>query len=42
MPIFSSFLPMEKPGISFSTMNAEMPLVPLDLSVIAKMMYTSA
>ena len=38
MPIFFSFLPMEKPGKSRSTMKAEMPLVPLDLSVIAMMM----
>ena len=35
IPIFFSFLPIEKPGKSRSTMNAEMPRVPCDLSVIA-------
>ena len=38
IPIFFSLVPMRKPGKSFSTMNAEMPFVPLLLSVIAKMM----
>jgi hypothetical protein len=35
--IFNAFLPMEKPGLSASTINAEMPLAPFDLSVMAKM-----
>jgi len=35
MPIFFSFFPKEKPGVPFSTMKAEAPLAPLDLSVMA-------
>ena len=41
-PIFTSCLPTEKPGKLLSTMKAEMPLVPLDLSVMAKTTNTSA
>ena len=36
IPIFFSCLPVEKPGKSFSTMKAEMPWLPLVLSVMAK------
>ncbi len=35
-PSFSSCLPTEKPGKALSTMKAEMPLVPLLGSVMAK------
>jgi beta-galactosidase len=42
MPSFCSFLPIKNPGKSFSIMNALMPLLPSFLSVMAKMMYTSA
>ena len=42
MPIFSSFLPTLKPLNLRSTMNAEMPLMPLDLSVIAITVNTLA
>ena len=35
IPIFSSFLPTEKPGVVASMIKAEMPFVPNDLSVIA-------
>ena len=41
-PIFTSCLPTEKPGKPLSTMKAEMPLVPLVLSVMAKTTKTSA
>ena len=42
IPSFNSFLPTENPLKPFSTMKAEMPLVPFDLSVIAITMKTSA
>ena len=42
MPIFFSCLPVEKPGKSFSTMKAEMPWLPLDLSVMANTTKVSA
>ncbi len=42
IPILSSSFPILNPGKSFSTINADMPLVPLVLSVIAKIIYTSA
>ena len=41
-PIFSSWRPTEKPGKELSTMKAEMPLVPLDWSVMANTTSTSA
>ena len=41
MPSLSSFLPDERPGVPFSTMNAEMPLVPAARSVMATMTKTS-
>ena len=42
MPILSSFFPMEKPLKPRSTTNAEMPLMPFDLSVIAITVNTCA
>ena len=36
IPIFFSCLPVEKPGKVLSTMKAEMPWLPLLLSVMAK------
>ena len=42
IPILSSFLPMVKPSIPSSTMNADAPLPPLDGSVIAIIVYTLA
>ncbi|MPN26866.1 hypothetical protein SDC9_174292 [bioreactor metagenome] len=41
IPILCSILPILKPGVSFSNMNALMPLVPFFLSVIAITIYTS-
>ena len=42
MPIFFSWAPTLNPGKPFSTMNAEMPLFPRLLSVIAKITNTLA
>ena len=42
MPIFSSSLPMEKPGVLRSTMKAVRPRMPADLRALAKMMKMSA
>src|SRR6201999_794250 len=38
IPSFFSFFAMENPGVSFSTMNAVMPLYPFDGSKVAKTM----
>ena len=37
----SSFFPIENPWNPFSTINAEIPLVPFDLSVIANIINVS-
>ena len=42
IPILSSVLPIENPGSFFSTMNALIPWLPFDLSVIAITTNTSA
>ena len=42
MPSLSSFLPTVKPGNSFSTMKAVMPLYPADGSTVASRMKTPA
>ncbi len=42
MPIFFSWEPTLKPGKSFSTINAEMPLVPSSLLVMANTTNTLA
>ncbi len=39
MPILFSFLPKVNPGVPFSTMKAEAPRAPLDLSVMAMTVY---
>ncbi|MNI77336.1 hypothetical protein D3C73_1336210 [compost metagenome] len=42
IPILFSNLPIENPGKLFSTMKADIPFVPLLLSVIANIMKVSA
>ncbi|MBT9134739.1 MAG: hypothetical protein DDT38_01479 [Firmicutes bacterium] len=38
MPNLCSFLPKVNPGVFFSTINADMPFIPLLLSVMANTM----
>ena len=42
IPSFFSFLPIENPGVLASTIKAEIPFNPFDLSVIANTTYTWA
>ena len=41
-PILWKFFPMVSPGVFLSTMRAHRPAHPFDLSMVAKMMKTSA